>query len=88
MFDGSVLTPVIETGVVMWLLEIILLNILCAPAGCFTPGGWCFRGKRVLLLRSCSRELLSLFSLKLSKYGCSSSCSQVSRSDGSILRQP
>lgn len=55
-----------------------------------TPGGRCLRGKRVLLLpaRSWSRDVLPLFSRRLSKYGCRRSCSQVSRSDGSILRQP
>lgn len=55
-----------------------------------TPGGRCLRGKRVLLVpeRSCSRDVLSLFSRRLSKYGCWRSCSQVSRSEGSILRQP
>lgn len=55
-----------------------------------TPGGMCLRGKRVLLLpeRSCCRDVLSFLSLRLSKYGCWRSCSQVSRLDGSIRRQP
>lgn len=72
------------TGLSLW-----LLTVCAAPGEDFTPGGRCLRGNLLLLLRSCcSLELHSLLCRRLSKYGCWRSCSQVSRSAGSILRQP